>query len=180
MEVVDTHEMPVATGQPGLLRFRKSEMMTEYLEAPDLTQRSFRDGWFYPHDVGSVGSDGIVRFLGRADDMMIFNGINVYPLEIERSLRELAGIHDVAALPLRHPLHQDVPVVAVVLEEGSALNEAQIMAWGRSALGTVAPRLVFIVDKIPRDEQGKLLRPQLRQTLSNMLDELKKSSLDKK
>jgi acyl-coenzyme A synthetase/AMP-(fatty) acid ligase len=120
-----------------------------------------------------MGADGIVRFLGRADDMMIFNGINVYPLEIERSMRELAGIQDVAALPLRHPVHQDVPVCAVVLDEGSALSKAQILEWGRSALGTVAPKYVFIIDKIPRDDQGKLLRPQLRKILSEMLDGLK-------
>lgn len=179
MEVVDIHGRPVAKGQPGLLRFRKAEMMTEYLDAPDLTQRSFRDGWFYPHDVGSVGADGIVRFIGRADDMMIFNGINVYPLEIERSIRELAGIQDVAALPLRHPVHQDVPVVAVVLKDGSALNQAQILEWGCSALGTVAPKYVFIVDKIPRDDQGKLLRPQLRKILAEMFGKLKNSNLNK-
>lgn len=170
MEVVDTHGMPVATGQPGLLRFRTPEIMTEYLDVPDLTRRSFRDGWFYPHDVGSMGADGIVRFIGRADDMMIFNGINVYPLEIERSMRELAGIKDVAALPLRHPVHQDVPVCAVVLQEGSVLDKAQILAWGRSVLGTVAPKHVFIVDQIPRDDSGKLLRPLLRKKISDMLD----------
>ena len=170
IEIVDAHGMPVADGQPGLLRFRKPEMMTEYLDAPDLTRRSFRDGWFYPHDVGSMGADGIVRFIGRADDMMIFNGINVYPLEIERSMRELAGIKDVAALPLRHPVHQDVPVCAVVLQEGSVLDKAQILAWGRSVLGTVAPKHVFIVDQIPRDDSGKLLRPLLRKKISDMLD----------
>lgn len=179
MEVVDSHGMLVAKGQAGILRFRKAEMMTEYLDAPDFTQRSFRDGWFYPHDVGCMGTEGILRFLGRADDMMIFNGINVYPLEIERSMLELAGIRDVAALPLRHPVHQDVPVVAVVLEDGSALSQAKILKWGYDALGTVAPKYVFIVDKIPRDDQGKLLRPQLRTTLLEMLDKLKNSSQGK-
>jgi acyl-coenzyme A synthetase/AMP-(fatty) acid ligase len=170
MEIVDAHGMPVTDGQPGLLRFRKQVMMSEYLNAPDLTRRSFRNGWFYPHDVGSMGADGVVRFIGRADDMMIFNGINVYPLEIERSMRELPGIKDVAALPLRHPVHQDVPVCAVVLQEGSVLDKAQILAWGRSALGAVSPKHVFILDQIPRDDSGKLLRPLLRKKISDVLD----------
>lgn len=170
LEVVDASGKPVATGQAGLLRFRKLAMMTEYLDAPDLTKRSFRNGWFYPHDVGSVGADGIVRFIGRADDMMIFNGINVYPLEIERRIRELSGIQDVVALPLRHPVHQDVPVCAVVLEDNSKLDASQIMEWGRRTLGTVAPKHVFVLEKIPRDDQGKLLRPQLRKIIVEMLE----------
>lgn len=173
MEIVDKQGQPVAKGQPGHLRFRKPEMMTEYMDAPELTRRSFKHGWFYPHDIGSLGEEGVLRFYGRADDMMIFNGINVYPLEIERCMRELAGIKDVAAFPLRHPAHQDVPVCAVVIEEGSALDEAQMMEWGRRFLGTVAPKHVFILDKIPRDGLGKLLRPQLRETVADMLEKLK-------
>lgn len=176
MEIVDRSGQPVATGQPGQLRFKKPEMMTEYMDAPELSRRSFKDGWFYPHDIGSLGEEGILRFHGRADDMMIFNGINVYPLDIELKMRELAGIQDVAAFPLRHPAHQDVPVCAVVLENGSALDAAQIMEWGRSVLGTVAPKHVFILEKIPRDDQGKLLRPRLRLIVADMLEHLKKVS----
>lgn len=57
----------------------------------------------------------------RANEIIILNGIIVYPLKIERSIRELDGIQDIAALPLRHSVHQDVPVSAVILEDGSAL-----------------------------------------------------------
>ena len=166
MAVVGRQGDPVNPGEVGLLRFRKASMMIGYLNAPELTRRSFREGWFYPHDLGRVGADGLVQFLGRADDMMIFNGINIYPAEIENVMRTAPGVVDVAAVPYRHPVHQDVPVCAAVMDGDAHMDEAALLEWGRQRLGPVGPKKVFIVDRIPRDGQGKLLRPELRDMIA--------------
>lgn len=176
LQIVDTEGRRVSDGNNGLMRFRKHSMLTAYVNAPELTERSFRDGWFYPMDVGSVAADGLTRFLGRADDLMIFNGINIYPAEIEMCLRTLPGLRDVAAIPLSHPVHQDVPVCVVVLEEGAHLSAEHILEWGKPRLGVASPRKIFILDAIPRDEQGKLLRPQLRKMLAELVGRKTKSN----
>lgn len=171
MEVVGREGTPVQVGEPGLLRFRRAFMMSAYLGAPEQTRRSFRDGWFYPQDIGRVDDSGLVQFLGRADDLMIFNGINIYPAEIERVMRAAPGVVDVAAFPARHPVHQDVPVCALALDGSSAMDGAGYLAWARARLGPLAPRKVVIVDSIPRNEQGKLLRPALRDMLAGGVKE---------
>jgi acyl-coenzyme A synthetase/AMP-(fatty) acid ligase len=168
-QVVDEKGQPLPADNPGLLRFRKADMMTAYLDDPGMTGRNFRDGWFYPHDMGSIDQSGQIRWLGRADDMMIFNGINIYPSEIESTLRRLEDILDIVAVPMCHPIHQDVPVCAVVLTAGSNLSSEAIMRHGQRMLGASSPKLVFLVDHIPRDPQGKLLRPQLRAILEPMI-----------
>lgn len=165
IEIVNKNDLCVEPGQPGLIRLRKNNMIEEYINSPELTQRYVRGGWFYPNDVGSIDKLGNVKFLGRADDMMIFNGINIYPAEIESCFFKMPGIKDVVALPVHHSIHQDVPVCAVVLQDGFSLDQSVILNWGRQMLGTVAPKHVFIVENIPRDAQGKLLRPQLRELL---------------
>jgi len=106
-----------------------------------------------------------LTFLGRADDLMVFNGIDIHPSEIETALRRLPGVRAVAAIPARHPVHQDVPVCAVVLDPGSLLEPRQILEWAKAELGVVAPRRIFLMDSIPGNEQGKLLRPELRRLL---------------
>lgn len=169
IQIVDENGLCVPLGQPGLMRFRKKHMIGEYLNSEELTQKYVRDGWFYPNDVGSLDESGNITFLGRADDMMIFNGINIYPAEIESFILRIPGIKDVAALPLRHLIHQDVPVCAVVLQDGFSLDQSDILNWSRAMLGAVAPKHVFIVANIPRDPQGKLLRPQLRELLSSQI-----------
>jgi cyanophycin synthetase len=168
-QAVDEHDRPLPAGKAGLLRFRKPDMMSAYLEDPTMTARNFRDGWFYPHDAGSIDQSGQIHWLGRADDMMIFNGINIYPSEIESTLRRLKDILDIVAVPMRHPIHQDVPVCAVVLTAGSNLSSEAILHHGQRMLGASSPKLVFLVDHIPRDPQGKLLRPQLRAMLEPMV-----------
>jgi cyanophycin synthetase len=166
MEVVDLHDRPVPAGQPGLLRFRKLHMPNGYIGDPEMTRRHFKGGWFYPGDVGTIDAEGRLILLGRADDMMICNGINIYPSEIESTLRRFPGVRDVAAVPLRHPVHQDVPVCAVALDPEAAQDANQIRAWARNLLGSAAPQIVFILKQLPRDAQGKLLRPQLRKMLA--------------
>lgn len=165
VQIVDANGVVVQACQPGLMRFRKKDMKVEYLNSQEFTSSDLRDGWFYPNDVGSMDEAGNIIFLGRADDMMIFNGINIYPAEIESCLLNMPGIQDAVALPVPHLVHQDVPVCAVVLQNGFSLDPSVILNWSRQMLGTVSPKHVFIVDNIPRDAQGKLMRPQLRELL---------------
>jgi acyl-coenzyme A synthetase/AMP-(fatty) acid ligase len=168
IQVVDSEHRPLAIGKPGLLRLKKEFMLSEYWGGSSIGAKFFRDGWFYPMDIVSVDKDGYIKFHGRADDLMIFNGINIYPSEIEVVIESLEGILDVAAFPLRHEIHQEIPVCAVVLKEGSQVQEKQIIEHCLKHLGPIAPKRIFLIEKIPRDAQGKLLRPQLRELIRSV------------
>lgn len=167
IELVDAQDRPVPRGSVGLIRARSPAQIEGYLDDPGQTARSFRDGWFYPGDLGRFTDDGQIVFCGRADDMMILNGINLYPAEIEQCLTSHPAVRDAAVLPFRHPVHQDVPFAVVSLHEGHAVDPEELRRYAAGRIGFRAPRRILFLPEIPRNQHGKLDRPELqRQVLA--------------
>ena len=169
VEIVDDRDRPLPAGQIGQVRLRSPGAANTYLDDDAASRRAFRQGWFYPGDLGRLDPDGRLDFCGRADHMMILNGINIYPEEIDRTVLACPGVADAATIPLPHPVHQDIPVCAVALAPGVFLKPEQIMRHARDRLGSRCPRAVVLLDRIPRNAQGKLIRAELRQQLLSRL-----------
>ena len=165
VQIVDEHDNEVAPGTAGTVRMRSYGMFCEYIGQPDVTRQSLRNGWFYPGDTARMNEDGHVILLGRSDHMMIFNGINIYPAEIENTMAEHHGVRDVAVMPMKHSVHQDVPVCAVSLHADQQVSETELMEFGREQLGSRSAKYVFVVDEIPRNLFGKLIRTSLAKAL---------------
>ena len=144
-------------------------MVDRYLNDDEATRLAFKDGWFYPGDLGQFAPNGHLIFRGRADHMMIMNGINIYPAEIERVVSRHPAVRDVVAVPLPSIIHQDIPVCAVVLQTGAQLSEKQLLDFAAQRLGSRGPKKVFMFERIPRNEQGKLIRPQLMREIAASL-----------
>ncbi len=144
-----------AAGQVGMIRARSDTMTTSYLNDPETTARYFKDGWFYPGDLASWNEDGQLIFHGRTDDMMIMDGINIYPAEIESVLLRHPSIAEAVAFPLKSQEHQHIPVAAIVLRE--PIDNRELEAFYRARLGVKAPRYVLVVDAFPRNAAGKVL-----------------------
>lgn len=173
-EVVDRRGHPVPEGEAGLLRFKTHTSIAGYVDDPRETKSRFRNGWFYPGDVGKVTAQGELIHLGRADYMMIYNGVNIYPSDIEIVACSHPEVLDAAVMPFKHPVHQDVPVCAVVLAPYSRVSSEELTDYISSKMRTKAVRYVFVLEKIPRNPQGKLIRRELGQILG---EELERSSL---
>ncbi len=166
LEVVDEHDKPVPAGQPGQVRIQGPTMIDGYLDDELATIRAFRNGWFYPGDLGRLTPDGQLIHLGRSDDMMIVNGINIYPAEIEQVLTSHPAVLEAAAMPLKHAVHQDVPVCAVSLAEGERIDEQTLLSFARERLGSYALHRVLILDRIPRNDRGKPDRKELKAAIA--------------
>jgi acyl-coenzyme A synthetase/AMP-(fatty) acid ligase len=168
VQIVDENGALVPPGTVGRIRGRHSGMIAGYLDDPEADRRSFRDGWFYPGDLGCWSADGQVIFKGRADDMMIYNGMNVYPTEIETCLLLHPAVLEAFAFAITHDPHGDVPIAAVRLR-GEA-SEDDLLGFAKERLGARHPRKVFIVDDFPRTATGKPIKRamilQLREILS--------------
>ena len=167
VEIVDDKGAPVAPGQIGQVRVQSPGQIDAYLgnASPD----RFRDGWFYPRDLATWSEDGQVIHCGRSDHMMIFDGMNIYPVEIESALEEHPAVREVAAFSLPHPVRQDIPVCAVVLADGATATETELRDFARARLGVRYPRHVLILDTLPRNPQGKVIRPELDRLLRDKL-----------
>ncbi|MEH6478058.1 MAG: fatty acid--CoA ligase family protein, partial [Sneathiella sp.] len=146
VEIVDQNGHVLPTNQPGIIRMRSIGMFSEYIGEPDVTSKRLRDGWFYPGDTGLLNDDGHLILLGRTDYMMIFNGINIYPAEIETVMAGHPAVNDVAALPLKHKIHQDVPICAIQLHPDHPASEQELLEFGHTKLGAKSAKLVFVVD----------------------------------
>jgi acyl-CoA synthetase (AMP-forming)/AMP-acid ligase II len=166
LQIVDSSGAVLGAGQTGEIRVRGQGIVTQYIDQPDATARSFRGGWFHPGDMGYLNAEGALFLQGRKDDMMIFDGMNIYPAEIERVLSAHPAVEDVAAFSWQHDRFQDVPVAAVTLR--APATEDELVAHCKQALGVKYPRRIMLLDELPRNAMGKVLKYQLRETFRSI------------
>lgn len=161
VEVVDPEGNPQPNGMPGEIRVRAPGTIKCYLNSPEINTIHFKQDWFYPGDLGLLTEKNELVFLGRKDDMMIYDGINIYPAEIEHVLTDHPAVHEAAAFALSHEHFYDVPVVAVTLRSPITPNE--LVNYSKIQLGIKYPRKVFILKDFPRNAMGKILKRNLPQ-----------------
>ncbi len=165
LEIVGGHGEAVARGEVGELRVRSACMIQEYYRDPVATARHFRDGWFYPGDLGSISTGGTLRIHGRSDELMNLSSIKIFPLEIERVLEAHPAVRAAAAFAKSSPALGDIPIAAVELHDSVQVSIEELMACARDRLGVRAPRKIFVVDTLPRSAAGKLLKRELAELL---------------
>jgi cyanophycin synthetase len=163
IEIVDSLNVPRPCMETGEIRVRGPGIISKYLNNPEASSKSFIDGWFYPGDLGYLTQDGLLVLQGRKDDMMIFDGINIYPIEIENALSAHPAVVEVAAFSIKHDQYQDVPVAAVTLKE--AVSENALIDYSREKIGVKHPRKIVVLKEFPRNEMGKILKRQLRENI---------------
>jgi acyl-coenzyme A synthetase/AMP-(fatty) acid ligase len=166
-DILDEDGRILPAGVPGRIRVRTMGMVTGYHQQDALTRHYFRDGWFHPGDLLSATEDGILLFHGRADDMMIFDGVNIYPAEIESALRSHPAVLEAAAFPLHSAVHQDVPVAAVVT--ATPFDEAEMIEWCRQRLGVRRPQRIVRVEAMPTNALGKVVKKELAERVASEL-----------
>ncbi len=169
IELVDRRGQPLPPATVGLVRIRTPALVDGYLGDEEASRTSFQDGWFLPGDLGLLTREGQLVFYGRADHMLIMNGINIYPAEIEQLMAAHPAVADVAVVPVRHRVHQDIPVCALTLRAGASVSEQALLEHAGSRLGARAPYRVLVVDAIPRNQEGKLVRAELLRLIGSRL-----------
>jgi len=111
--------------------------------------------------LGQNFDDGQLILDGRTDDMIILNGLNIFPAEIERVLESHPDVDCVAALGLPSQVHGQIPVAAVILKAWVSATAVELRGFVRASLGLRAPRRIIVLDSFPRNSQGKVLKREL-------------------
>jgi acyl-coenzyme A synthetase/AMP-(fatty) acid ligase len=158
-QAVDDAHRPLPPGETGRLRFRGPEVATGYVDDPRADQASFRDGWFYPGDLGSLAADGMLLLAGRTDEILDAGGRKVNANEVDAALLEHPDVAEAAAFVALTPAGRPLLIGAVVSR--GAFDAAALLAHARSRLGPAAPDRVVAVSSLPRNESGKVLRSRL-------------------
>jgi long-chain acyl-CoA synthetase len=163
-QIVDPEtDAPLPDGEMGVIRLRRPDMVTGYLNNPEATASHFKNGWFYPGDIGSIVDNGL--FLGaRESEMINASGLKVDPTSVDQVIVAHPDIVDAATFALTDKLGLDSVAVAFVLKpDGDA--DAVWKAVSQ-ALGSRAPKKTFPVESIPRNEWGKVSRRELSERFS--------------
>ena len=155
VEIVDELDKVVAPGEAGYIRIRTSNSATGYLNDPSGSAAHFRNGWFYPGDLGSVSSDGVLTLLGRPVDTLNIGGVKVAASEIDAAACTKTGVADACAVPFPPKL------VASVSLSLSLPRRKPLKGWQehvRAALPSLPQFTVVPVSAIPRSSMGKIDR----------------------
>ncbi len=161
VEIIGPSGDVLEPGEIGKIRVRKASMTKGYVSEPGATS-NFRDGWFYPGDLVSLEEGTPLIFHGRADDVMILNGINIFPGAIEDTLEGHPDVKEAVAYSIKSRVHGEIPAAAVVLSANAGRRDAvHLLEYCRQSLGIRGPRQIVFVDRIPRNVAGKPLRREL-------------------
>ena len=165
LKVVDPESLEeVATGENGELWFRTPQLMQGYLNKPEATAEVItEDGWFRTGDMGKVDAEGFVYVEDRLKDMIISGGENIYSPEIERVLAEHPAVAEVAIIGVPDDRWGETVKAVVSLKPDTEATEEELIAFCREHLAHYkCPKSVDIIEALPRNPTGKILKRDLR------------------
>ena len=154
----------VAVGQPGEFWFRSAQQMMGYLNRPeDTAQAITADGWLRSGDIGHLDEGGFLFISDRIKDMIITGGENVYSPEVEQAMAEHPAVAEVAVIGIPDDHWGETIMAMVVLRPGHQATGPEIIGFTRERLAHYkCPRTVEIIDALPRNPSGKVLKRTLR------------------
>jgi acyl-CoA synthetase (AMP-forming)/AMP-acid ligase II len=163
LRICDDDGAPLPAGEVGEIRVRTDKLMTGYWRDEDATRAAIVDGWLRTGDLGTMDHEGYVTIVGRAKDMLISGGVNVYPSEIEAVLQRQPGVADVAVVGRPDDEWGEVPVAFVLPGPGAVVDPERLAAACRDQLAPMKiPREIRVVDDLPRTATGKIRKVELR------------------
>jgi acyl-CoA synthetase (AMP-forming)/AMP-acid ligase II len=166
VQIIGDDHRPVGPGEVGAIRYRGGSVADGYYRNPEDSALAFRDGWYYPGDLGRFDADGFLHLTGRAKDMIIRGGVNIYPAEIEQTLILHGAVAEAAVVGW--PAAERGEEVAAFVVRKSEVSEGELIAHCRASLAPYKiPKGIFFVDALPRSGLGKVLKAELVERLKS-------------
>jgi fatty-acyl-CoA synthase len=156
----------VAPGQSGEICVCGPAVFAGYYNNPQANEKAFRNGWFRTSDLGHMDEQGYVYITGRATDMYISGGSNIYPREIEEKILTHATVAEVCVLGWPDREWGEIGVAVCVPRAGATIVEAELIGWLRSRIATYkVPKRVIVWDELPKSGYGKITKKLVRDAL---------------
>ncbi len=167
--VVGWDGTPLPTGEVGEIVHRSPHATLGYFKDPDKTAEAFQGGWFHSGDLGYLDEGGRLYVVDRKKDMIKTGGENVASREVEEVLYEHPAVAEVAVFGVDHPRWIEAITAAVVARPGARVDEAELLAHCRARLaGYKTPKYVVVLDELPKNPSGKILKRTLRQEFADL------------
>jgi fatty-acyl-CoA synthase len=148
-------------------------LLAGYFNDPERTAAAFEGGWFHSGDLATIDDEGYITVVDRKKDMIKTGGENVASREVEETIYRLEGVSEVAVVGLPHPYWIEAVTACVVARPGHALAEEQVIAHCRAQMAHFkVPKKVVLVDALPKNPSGKLLKRELRQRYEALMKDV--------
>lgn len=163
MRIVDDEGLPLKEGEVGEIAVRGRNVMKGYWNQPEATLAVMRGDWLLTGDLGTQDADGYFSIVDRKKDLIIVNGMNVYPRMLEDVLYTHPAILEAAVIGEPDSRHGEVPVAYIACHEGHTLCDQELREFCRNHLGRhQVPRRFVLLERLPRNGAGKILKRELR------------------
>lgn len=163
MKIMDEHGRELPHGTVGEICVRGPNVMKGYWKQPEETANSFFGEWFRTGDLGTEDDDHYFYIVDRIKDMVIVNGMNVYPRVVEEVLYKHNAVREAAVVGQPHPLHGEIPVAYLSIKEGFQCSESDVRAFCLQHLGRhEVPKKVTFMKELPKNAAGKIVKRELR------------------
>jgi malonyl-CoA/methylmalonyl-CoA synthetase len=164
VRVVAENGRLAVTGEPGVLEIKGPNLFAGYWRNPEKTAQDHTDdGFFITGDIATEDDTGVIRIVGRAKDLIISGGYNVYPKEIELAIDALDGVTESAVIGVPHPDFGEAVVAVISPAPGSTLDTKVIAeTLARQLAAFKRPKKIIVVDELPRNAMGKVQKADLR------------------
>ena len=164
IRIVGADGRDVPTGEVGEVVTRSSNNMLGYWNLPEATAKTMTDdGWIHTGDAGYMDADGYLYIHDRVKDMIISGGENVYPAEVESAIYGHPAVQEVAVIGVPDAKWGETVKAVCVPKPGMTIDEADVIAWARERIAAFkAPRSIDVIEALPRNASGKILRKDLR------------------
>jgi len=164
VSIQDDAGRELEAGEVGEVCVRGGNVMLGYWKQPEETAKVMRHGWLLTGDIGYRDADGYYFITDRKKDMLLVNGINVYPREIEEILYQFPGVKEAAVIGKPDSRKGEQPIAFVAANEGVVLEEKELLHFVRRKLADYkVPRKVVFLPALPRNATGKILKTALRE-----------------
>ena len=162
MKIMDENGNELPTGEPGEICVRGPNVMKGYWKQPEETVKSFFGDWFRTGDIGTEDEDHYFYIIDRIKDMVIVNGMNVYPRVVEEVLYQHEAVREAAVIGRPSKLHGEVPVAFISLKEGLETTDTELRAFCMEHLGRhQVPKSFTFLDELPKNAAGKIVKREL-------------------
>ncbi len=152
------------TGEQGEICIKGHNIMIGYWNNPEATAAAIKGDWFLSGDIGYLDEDGYLYITDRKKDMLLVNGINVYPRELEEVIYQFEGVKEAAVIGINDSRKGDLVVACVAPSEGATIEDAALLGFLKDKLAAYKmPRRVMQLEALPRNATGKILKTKLRE-----------------
>jgi long-chain acyl-CoA synthetase len=166
VKIADENGVFLKTGEVGEIAVKGPNIMKGYFNREMETNEILKNGWLYTGDIGKMDEDGYIYILDRKKDLILVNGMNLYPREVEEILYKHEAVQDAAVVGIKDEAHGEIPVGIIQLKEGMTTTDQELRKFCKPHLAAFkVPHRFEFWKELPRNGTGKVLKREIKRIL---------------